>query len=49
MVLWTQRATAKKNTVSQFADFMYEFIGARFTYIAFIGLFNFAAVGFSFF
>ena len=48
-VLWTQRANAKANTIRHFGNFMYEFIGARFTFIAFIGLFNFAAIGLSFF
>jgi len=48
-LLWTQRAYAKANTIRHFGNFIYEFVGARFTLIAFIGLFNFAAIGLSFF
>lgn len=48
-MLWTQRANAKANTLSHFGNFLYEFVGARFTFIAFVSLFNFAAIGLSIF
>lgn len=41
-VLWSQKANSGRSTIVQFAYFLYEFIGARFSIIAFIGLFNVA-------
>ena len=48
-ILWTQKAHSKYNTIEHFGIFLYEFISARFTIIAFIGLFNFVGYNFQFF
>lgn len=48
-VLWTQRANARANTLAHLGNFIYEFIGGRLTYLAFIALFNFSAIGFGVF
>lgn len=48
-VLWSQKANANSSTLVLLGNFIYEFIGVRFTLIAFIALFNFASIGFHFF
>jgi len=41
-ILWSQKANTNVSTLRQFGYFLYEFVGARFTILAFIGLFNVA-------
>lgn len=48
-ILWTQKAHSNSNSIGHFGYFLYEFISARFTVIAFIGLFNFAGYNYQFF
>lgn len=48
-VLWRQRAYGQTSTLRHLSNFLYEFVGARFTLLAFIGLFNFAAIGYAYF
>ena len=42
-ILWEQKAIGKKNLAVYFGFFLYEFIGARWTILAFVGLFNVGA------
>jgi hypothetical protein len=48
-ILWQQKANSNSSTLRNFGYFLYEFVGARFTVLAFLGLFNFAAYYLDFF